>query len=563
MAIEARGRSADRGETHHESASVLRTALDGNREQAGRTVSVRFDPRDIELIFAELDQDALPGAAVGIAIHGRPVFRRGFGLANMELPVLLSPSIRMRIGSTSKHFAALAYLLMCEDGVASVDDPIGKYLPEIHQISRGVTARQLMSHTSGLRDVHDISYQLSGIGRSVSTKQLFEMYRSIDDVNAAAGATWMYNNGGYVLLTVMIERISGESLENVLRKSIFEPLGMYDTMLRRYDSDFVPNSATLHMPRPDGAGFEKAHVGSAIAGEGGIVSTVDDMLRWLAHMDAPRIGSACTWNWLRESQCVGNGTQAGYSLGLMIGRYRGVETLSHAGGVLAGNSQMLKVPSAGLDLVIMVNRGDVYAMTLAERVLDACLPELSPIPTVKRKPNVTGVFRSAVSGRVIQLFADNSQQMVSIDGMDMPLDRDEAGVWWPAGIWSYLKQSIHIEGSLESPTAVCFTDFGNEDQLSPVRDLRQRDLESCVGQYHSSGTQTDVAISTVDCQLIMVTTGAFGSVSYQLDRLGDGILRAKPVVESFIGGVLSFDEDHQGFRLSTFRTSALPFRRVK
>src|SRR6266404_604031 len=121
--------------------------------------AVEFHERKIDTIFAELDVCHKPGAAVGIAIRGKPVYRKGFGLANMELPVVLSPTIRMRIGSTTKQFAALAYMLLCEEGRAGIEDPIGKYLPELHPVTHDVTLRQLLSHVGGLRDVFDISWQ--------------------------------------------------------------------------------------------------------------------------------------------------------------------------------------------------------------------------------------------------------------------------------------------------------------------------------------------------------------------------------------------------------------------
>src|SRR5437762_7756253 len=101
------------------------------RTVAQPRLDVAFDERKIDAIFAELNQCHLPGAAVGIAIGGKPVYRKGFGLARMELPVVLSPAIRMRIGSTTKHFAAFAYLLLCEEGKAGIDDPLGKYFPEL------------------------------------------------------------------------------------------------------------------------------------------------------------------------------------------------------------------------------------------------------------------------------------------------------------------------------------------------------------------------------------------------------------------------------------------------
>ena len=268
----------------------------------------------------------------------------------MELPLNLGPSMRMRIGSTSKHFTSLAYLLLCEEGEAHIDDPILKYLPKLHPVTHDITMRQLMGHLSGLRDAHEIAWQLSGSHPPVSSDELLSLYRDINDVNAAPDTGWSYNNGGYLILSAVVEKITGQLLEDVLRTRIFEPAGMFDTLLRRRDNDFVPNSATLHAKNAVG-NYEKSYLGTALAGEGGVVSTVDDMLRWLKHMDAPKVGSAATWRALKSSQTLRNGTSTGYGLGLVNGEYRGIATLSHGGGVLGGNSQMLKVlAAAALDV---------------------------------------------------------------------------------------------------------------------------------------------------------------------------------------------------------------------
>jgi D-aminopeptidase len=142
--------------------------------------TVLFDEKKIDAIFAPFDQCRLPGAAVGIAIHGTPAYRRGFGVANMELPILLSTNIRMRIASISKHFTALAYMLLCEDGIADIDDPIGKYLPELHRSTHKVTMRQLMGNIGGLHDAYDICHQFSGTAYPATSAELLSFYGDLD-----------------------------------------------------------------------------------------------------------------------------------------------------------------------------------------------------------------------------------------------------------------------------------------------------------------------------------------------------------------------------------------------
>ena len=524
---------------------------------------VEFSEKQVDAVFAQLNQCQLPGAVVGVAVGGRPVYRRGFGVASMELPLLLSPTIRMRIGSTTKHFASLAYLLLCEEGKAQVNATVGQYLPELHPVTHGVTVRQLMAHLSGLRDVHDICFQFSGEGRAVSSGDLLALYRDIDDANAPPGTIWDYNNGAYLILSAAIERIAGKGLEEVLRERIFDPVGMYSTLLRRRDNNFVPNSATLHMTNGEG-GYEKGFLGTAFAGEGGMVSTVNDMLRWLAHMDRPSVGNARTWAIMKEAQKLPDGTSTGYGMGLITGYYRGVETLFHPGGGMGGNAQMLKVPGANLDIVVMVNRHDLSAAALANKVLDACLPGLDPVPPPYKGEIVTGSFRSTRTGRVIQLGARDGEQIASIDGFDWPFVRQEEQVMGTLPIWSFIKQSITLEGNPEQPTTIRFTDFGQVDELVPIKPVAQADVGVIEGRYRSATTGTEMAIAVTSQGPELTTTGKFGSAVFQLDCLSEGLWRARSASPlQWWGGILSFAGGGESLTFSSLRTRALAFQRVR
>ena len=344
-----------------------------------------------------------------------------------------------------------------------------------------------------------------------------------------------------------------------MRERIFEPLGMNETCIRRWDTDFMPNSATLHMSTP--SGYEKAYLGTALTGEGGLVSTVDDMLRWLAHMDTPVVGSAATWETLKTPQTLANGASTGYGLGLMCGRYRGFETLFHPGGVSGGNSQMLKVPAAGLDIVVLVNRHDVQAMTLAEKILDACLPDLEPIKTPSSDPFASGVFRSPTTGRVVQLFAKEGQQIASIDGTDMLVEPDDGGVLWPVGLFRHVKQAVTLAGGGAKPVSIRLSDFGNVDELVREKAAEETNASVIAGRYRADRPATEAMILETEDGPRLLTAGRFGSAVYPLEYLADGIWRAKPIRVMFLGGILLFDGDGGAFHFSTFSTRTLTFRR--
>jgi D-aminopeptidase len=521
---------------------------------------VEFDEKKIDAVFAGLNQSHLPGAVVGIAIDGKPVYRKGFGLASMELPIALTPTTRLRIGSVTKQFTAFAYMLLCEEGKAEIDDPIGKFMPDLHPITHRVTMRQLMGNISGLRDVYEMLTQFSGVVSTVTAADLVPLYRKIDDVNAAPGDTWIYNNGGWEILAATIERITAQSLDDVFRERVFEPIGMYDTSLRRQDTDFVPNCGTQHAMKLSGR-FEKSYW-MEFAGSGGMISTVDDLLRWMANMDVPRVGGEATWALMKQPQTLSNGTSTGYALGLMSHRYRGIATLEHSGNCPGGNAQLIKIPSAGLDVTVIVNRNDLLSITLAEKILDACLPGLAAVKEPPIAPPISGIYCSPTTGRVVQLFHKDGKQIASIDASDLPVVPNDAGVLVPEGIASSIyKNAVTLVGDPVHPTSILLSHFGDTDELRGVALAEKSTLRSVVGRYRHDSANIEATISQQEDVLRLHTKAGFGSMDFSLENLGEGIYRARPAPGVWGGGILTFNEDGGAFRYSSFQTWSLLFRR--
>lgn len=501
----------------------------------------RFVEAEIDRIFADVDQSHLPGAAVGIAIGGIPVYRKGFGRANIELPVLLTPHTRMRIGSTTKHFACLAYLLLCEDGLAGIDDEIGQYVAGVKPAVARATMRRLMGHTSGIRDPLWLTMAIHGLGRPVTDRQMLSYYETIEDVDFEPDARWGYNSGGYVLLTAAIEAITGKPLEGVLRERIFAPVGMHDTMLRRWDSDFVPNSATLHFRNADG-GFARTHMGMELSGAGGMVSTMADMLLWLRHMDAPFIGTKDSWKLLREPHRLSNGYSTRYGLGLFCDAYRGVDVLHHAGEVMSGNSQMIKVPDAKLDISIAVNRSDVSASLLALRIIDAMVQGLAPLPVTPDYEKRAGAFVSRRDGRVATLAVAAGDHLLTIDGgAPLPVSPDATGALQLPVAAAFLQRSVRVERD-----AIVLTDFGDEDRLAEIETDDQAALGTGAGSYRSESFDVTL-ILTEDVQGARARmSGRHGWVDYRLTPINADIWRIEQASFSPISGIMTIDRDGRG-----------------
>ncbi len=567
---------------------------ESRRNHSNVAPKFQFDEQRVNAIFTDLTPSMLPGVAVGIAVRGRPVYRKGFGLASMELPYVLSPSTRMRIGSTSKQFTALAYLLLCEDGNARLDDSLGTHFPEFSPALRSVTMFQLLGHISGIRDATDIRFRLGGFeGRPITSHELLSLYCKIEDFNAPPGSTWIYNNAGYMLLGSAVERISGQSLQDFLWDRIFSPIGMYDTSLRPWDTTFTPNTASPHTLMGDGT-FQRRFWGLDFAGAGSMLSTVDDLLRWLAHMRAPVIGSRATWDAMLSPQILSNGTSTGYGGGLIRSRYRGLDTINHGGGWIGGNAQILKVPALDLDIVVISNRSDVFSPVLANRVLDVNVPEIKPAIVSGREPPsdhrfsvfrippkataptlaalddpaastryLTGTFRSPKTGRIVQLFPENGMQIVSIDAHDLPYERDANGDLVPISVWSHIKRFIELPGSEDLTRRIRLMDFGEVDELTRVEAGLIPDARPLAGEYRSNAVGAVARVTVGDDGVRLRFDSAFGSNEYSMVHICERSWRITSPESIFLDALITFNETYDIFRMSAYNVRDFLFNRAQ
>ncbi|MFK0378686.1 serine hydrolase domain-containing protein [Pandoraea sp. NPDC090278] len=376
---------------------------------------VPFDDALVAL-FEPFNRSDAPGVVVGAAIDGKVVLRRAFGMANTGLGIALDARTRLRIGSTTKHMACLAALLLQEVGALDIDLPIHRYLPELTGIAGEPTLRSLMHHTSGQRCALDISLLTNGLAVP-QAGYLLDIQRRQTHVNFPAGERMMYCNGGYHLLSLAIERVSGQSFASFVASEVFEPLGMKDTFCLSDDFQIRNRMAACHVRRSDGAYERGLFPSREILGEGGVVSCVDDMLRWCAHLRGEKIvGSRATWEAMFSSPTFSSGLRSDYMMGLKRTQYRGCELIHHAGGVVGGTCQMLSVPEYGVDIVLLSNGALPAPGALSLRMLDILLADRTqayPVPTPAPIPSssaLAGIYRE-VNGDVVYDIVERSGAM--------------------------------------------------------------------------------------------------------------------------------------------------------
>ncbi len=389
----------------------------------------------LDAIFKAVDRSDAPGLVVGVAQHGEVLFRRGFGLASIEHGVANTPRTRMRLASVTKHFTALAALLLAEDGKLDIDAPVTAILPELKPLSGVPSLRQMMSHTGGYHCFLELFYVGSGMAWQPPGAGLALQLRQTD-ASFAPGTSQLYCNGGYELLSEAIARASGMVFERFLKERVFDPLGMPDTESVPSDMRIVPGLATFHVPAAGGTWRRGITPMDDNRGAGAIVSTVDDMLRWLAHLRGPDrvVGSEKSWREMTTVATLANGLATTYALGLYRHAYRGVEVIHHGGGLVGAGSQMVTVPAHGLDIIIMTNGAPVNPVQMAWEIVDVVLAghlvgKPPPMAEIERFAHLIGTRYHAPSGMLYGFGAVGEQLGLSIlNSPYAPILRDRGEV---------------------------------------------------------------------------------------------------------------------------------------
>jgi len=221
---------------------------------------------------------------------------------------------------------------------------------------------------------------------------------------------------------------------------------------------------------------------------------------------------------------------------------------------------MLKVPSAALDVIIMTNRHDVSAVSLASAILDCCLSDLESMESAEPEPARIGVYRSHNTGRVVQLQSRDNRQIILIDGFEIPVTR-RADCLVPAGNRSYLKYEFRFEGDQMSPSMVRLLDFGNEDRLYPLPGEGPNDAARLVGRFRSGECHADVSIELVERELHLSVSGPFGAPTYRLAPVGRDVWQLISTGSILAPGLLSLNESGSELRFSSWRLRAHRFVR--
>lgn len=334
----------------------------------------------VDALFAQYD-DKSPGCAVGVALDGKMVHRKGYGIANFDHGIPLSPSSVFYIASVSKQFTAAVTILLANDGLISVDDDIRKYIPELPDYGTKITIRQLVQHTSGLRDYLRLM-NLAGMRTADvhSDDEVLELIANQRELNFTPGTEYLYSNSGYFLISVLTRRVTGKSFREYADEKIFRPLGMKGTHFHDDRTMIVPERVTSYSARRDGSYTIADWANFEQVGSGGLHSSVDDLFRWDQNFYQNKLSAKDLIPMLHSRGVLTNGDTIDYAFGLRISEYRGLRTVSHGGSSMGFRTHLLRFPDQNFSAIVLCNVGSSDPGSLAERIADIYLADKLAAP---------------------------------------------------------------------------------------------------------------------------------------------------------------------------------------
>jgi CubicO group peptidase (beta-lactamase class C family) len=332
----------------------------------------------VQKIFARFNHTDSPGCAVGASIDGAIALNTAYGMADLEHNVALSPDSVFEPGSVTKQFTAAAVLLLAQDGKLSLDDPVRKYIPELPDYGSTITIRNLLNHTSGLRDWSNIVL-IGGWPRGTranSNMNVLDIAARQKVLNYLPGTAYSYTNTGYNLLAILVGRVAGKSLAEFTRERIFQPLGMTSTEWRDDYQRIVHNRAiaysqtngTTRQEMP----FENAH------GNGGLLTTVGDLLRWNRNFTEMKVGGPSFAAAQLEQGRLSDGRTIAYAAGLEVVAYKGLREVSHSGATAGYRGWLARYPDQALSVAVLCNTAAANPVELGHTVADVYLAGFLP-----------------------------------------------------------------------------------------------------------------------------------------------------------------------------------------
>jgi CubicO group peptidase (beta-lactamase class C family) len=475
----------------------------------------------------------MPGCALGIYRDGRMLYSRGYGLASIADSTPITPRTIFDLGSTSKQFTAASIILLAQQGKLSLDDNVRRFIPELTNYGKPITIRHLLHHTSGIRDYIGLLV-LGGAdisGRATAKETLDAIVRQ-KALNFEPGSEHLYSNSGYFLLSQIVERVSGKSMQAFANEQIFRPLGMTSTHYRDDHSKPLPGAATSYSPTPSGFTINSSKWEQT--GDGAVYTTVEDLIKWDNNFYNPKVGGPKMLEELHRTGKLNNDSALTYAAGLVVDQYRGVRSVSHGGAWMGFRAELQRFPDQRLSVATLCNVANSNPTALARSVAAVFLADKFAPQTFTPAPNATP---APLPGPVVTLTTAELQQWVgsyisTANGSPRVITLDGGKLVAMAG-------TNRIELTPHSPTDFTIVAGANTVLLRFERGPQGRRIKQWIGAQEGPAFEEVTASEAI-------------SPAYA------GTYRAEELAASFTVAVAN-----DVLQVKTASGSTIPFRRIR
>ncbi|WP_334064548.1 serine hydrolase domain-containing protein [Alteromonas genovensis] len=539
---------------------------------------------EFDKLFAQYDDIDKPGASVAVLQGGEVVFSKGYGSANLEYDIPVTPDTMFHVASVSKQFTVFAILLLAEEGKLNFDDDIRQYIPEVPDFGETITLRHLASHTSGIRDQWNL-LRMAGwrLDDVITTEHVLKMVAKQKELNFKPGEEFLYSNTGFTLLAEVVARVSGKSFAKFTDERLFTPLNMSNSLFYDDHQKIVSNRAYSY--EPIDSGYKKSVLNYANVGATSLFTTAEDLLKWSENFTEPTVGSPSIIKQMNTLATLNNGDTFGGAYGQFISHYNGIKYIQHSGGDAGFRSYLARFPEQNLAIAILNNGADArpweLALQIAERFLeidtpppqnaiaDAFMESMSP----KQTPSAFDLSKNELSEDILNAYVghywnepDAYSREIYLDKGRLMYSRGKNDVSPLAAVNENTFKMLNVEGEI----FVEFTEDG-EQKLMTVRvdnidtyvsiaytpvEVTETWLSQFTGSYYSPELSSTYHFSPHKDQL---------KISHY--RLSDHFIT--PVKDDFFRsqvGDISFERDDSGavngFRISNGRVRNLYFRKL-
>ncbi len=510
--------------------------------------------KKVDAIFAEYDKTNSPGCALAILKDGKIVYKRGYGMSNLEYNIAITPTSIFHIASISKQFTAAAIVRLSLEGKLNLNDDIRKYIPEVPDFGYKITFKNLIHHTSGIRDQWTLQ-SLAGWRADdlITEKDILDMLARQKALNFLPGEEYLYCNTGFTLAAVAVKRITGVSLRDYADSVFFKPLGMKHTHFHSDHTEITPNRTSAYSKDEQG----KLKISIPVFDNYGATSlftTVEDLAKWDENFYTKKIGGEALIDLMQTTGELNNKTPQNYASGLIVSNYKGYKSVGHRGSDAGYRSNIIRFPDEHFSVVILANMASINPSLLSYKVADLFLKDKSfQQPSFKVNSNI-------VKGWAGDYFEMRTQSLQKLTSKNEKLSMGATELMATGNATYNIPNSsstLMFTGDSLNTQLEVFTEGAGLNTYKKANKmvLPATELEAYKGNFYSSELDTKYILSIKDNSL-------------QLKIPRDDNIKLEPLLKDIFtaGLIIRFQRNKkdkiEGFYLSAGRVRNLYFEKI-